>query len=235
MRSTAERIGWCFAFLGIVFVLAHFGPGLVIQEAKLVQFNATQAGSPALPKTNRNSASRAKAALLPAGSTVSGPLTLRTGVVDSGYGTTPWNSPGNVAARDSTYAAYLGSGSESQYLKATNPGFCIAPGQKIDGIEVTWRRSCGGGNCLDTVISLVFEGSVAGSNRSLGETWSSTLNSDTFGGPNDLWGLQWTPEHINSPGFGAALAAKTTSLDTAFVDDVEITVYHHPSDPCSTM
>ncbi|MDB5387707.1 MAG: hypothetical protein JWM11_3353 [Planctomycetaceae bacterium] len=152
-----------------------------------------------------------------------------TGADDASYGAQAWSNPGNITANDGTYASYLGLGiGESHYLKAASFSFGLGSDQIVDGVEVTFHRSCGSGNCNDTVVKLVVGGTVIGTNNSTGAAWPSSLSGTNFGGASDLWGTGGlTYTDVNSSSFGVVLAAQTTSLDTALVDYVEITVYSH--------
>ena len=47
-----------------------------------------------------------------------------------------------------------------------------------------------------------------------------------YGGPNDLWGLTWTPTQINTGSFGVAFAAKGNTF--VGVDAISVTVYYTP-------
>jgi len=150
---------------------------------------------------------------------------------DSSFGFVAWNNPGNASADDSSDATVINSDSDSNYLKATNFGFSIPATDVIDGIAVTVNRKCTGG-CSDRSIKLVQGGTIGGTDLSAAAVWTTSYASNTVGGPTELWGRTWTYSDINSSTFGVAFAAVMSDVtETASVDYITITVYHHASLP----
>ncbi len=171
----------------------------------------------------------------------SGPNNGGTFANDSTVGTVDWSSPSNAQTQNDVYAtaSLTSSARTSHYLKATNFGFSIASNATIQGIVVEVDRYESGGSTLrvtDNSIKLVKGGVISGNDKSAGLSWP---NSDTntyvsYGGPSDLWGLNWTPADINSSNFGVVISAIKDSTDhdrTAYVDHIRITVYYAATQP----
>ncbi|MFZ2049017.1 MAG: hypothetical protein WAV25_01845, partial [Minisyncoccia bacterium] len=162
---------------------------------------------------------------------VNSPTTV---VDDAAIGTTVWNAPGNASASDNAYSFVSSNpGATSHYLKATNYGFAIPNDAVINGILVEVERKMSGPtpNITDNEIKIVkSDGSIGTTNKSTGALWTTTDTYVPYGGSSDLWGETWTPADINNANFGAVLSVITT-LRTANVDHIRITVYYTPQDP----
>ncbi len=77
----------------------------------------------------------------------------------------------------------------------------------------------------DNTVSLVNNsGVVTGSNLASG-AWPTGTSTSTYGGSTNLWGQTLTPTEVNSPSFGAVLAANVAN-STAGVDSISMTVYY---------
>lgn len=162
-----------------------------------------------------------------------GPNYAGTGANDAAVGVTAWSTPGNITASDDSKATTASSNAQTNYLKATNFGFAIPTDATIDGIEVSIERvKVGSGetsSCVDTVVSLVIEGTVSGSNLADTVTqWPTTDGVKTYGGASNLWGLTPTPSQLNASTSGAVLSATTALLTAARVDAITMTVYYTP-------
>ncbi len=135
-----------------------------------------------------------------------------------------------LAARDScsSSACFVSHG-----MLATNYNFSIPANVTITGFEVLVKRKSSSVNAIrDSSVRLVINDTViTGTNHATTAYWSTTVQNHVYGGPTDLWGGSWTPSQINSPAFGAFLQITNyDSLpDTAFVDDIEISVFYSDS------
>ncbi len=168
-------------------------------------------------------------------STVSNVVNSPSTVVDdASIGTLVWNTPANATASDNAYSFVSSNpGATSHYLKATNYGFAIPTGATINGILVEVERKMSGPTptIVDNEIKIVkSDGSIGTTNKSTGDTWTTSDVYASYGGQSDLWGETWTPADINNANFGAVLSVITT-LRTANVDHIRITVYYTPQDP----
>lgn len=163
--------------------------------------------------------------------TTTGPNFPSTASNDGSFGFASWTNPGNVTANDSSYATLANNDSDTNYIKATGFGFSIGVNEAIDGIAVTINRKCTGG-CTDRSIKLVKGGTIGGTDKSASAVWSGSFASYTVGGSTELWGRTWTYADINASDFGVAFAAlMSDSIDTASVNYVTITIYHHTEAP----
>lgn len=153
-------------------------------------------------------------------------------------GSDDWVNVNNATASDNVYATFTdnGTGSGSDYLKATNFGFAIDSGATINGIVVEFERkansAAGGGSGArinDQEVKLVKAGTIQTTNKSAGAMWSTTEAYVSFGGVADLWSGTWTPSDINNSGFGAVIRVagnRSDGSETASVDHIRITVYY---------
>lgn len=170
-----------------------------------------------------------------------GPLSPGTGANDASVGTVAWTNPGNILASDNSNAtASANTGVTTNYLKATNFGFSIPTGATIDGIVVEFeRKSNNTGTGRDGEVKLVKGGTIGGDNKATATNWAFiTDRYDSYGANNDLWGLTWTADDINSSGFGAVLAASPLNgaqglAASLTVDHIRITVYYTESSGAS--
>ena len=161
-----------------------------------------------------------------------------------------WSNPGYAQYSDANRATVtLAGGSVSTYLRATGFGFSIPAGSTVNGIIVEIQRLAvgnyagGGGesdyypSCIvDTDVYIVKANSAAGSNKARSGCWPDQAEFyATYGGSNDLWGTTWTPEDINSSGFGVQIAVGNARAhySAAYINHIRITV-HYTSPPSTT-
>ena len=145
-----------------------------------------------------------------------------------------WQDPGEIVSPGEPYAtATLTQGSlYSDYLQGTDYGFVIPDDVTITGIEVAVNRRVitHNANIMDYELRLLKDGTVTGENKASDVTWPTSFTVETYGGPTDLWGADWTPADINSPYFGASLAAYRDNNGSndrkAGVDSMQVTVYY---------
>jgi hypothetical protein len=69
-----------------------------------------------------------------------------------------------------------------------------------------------GGNTLDNSIKLIKGGTISGTDKSAGATWSVDVEETvSFGSTSDLWGITLTPTDVNASNFGVGISAKDTT------------------------
>jgi hypothetical protein len=177
------------------------------------------------------------AALVLAFASTAGPNLAGTGGTAGtcdGFSTFCWTSPGSVTASDGVFAsAFLGAGTTSNQLQATNFGFSIPAGSTINGIQVDTQNQSPNAGQLSLLIQALKAGAAAGTAKSGGvpNSYPSTEAFVTFGNNADLWNTTWTPADINSTGFGVqqqALEITGLAGATANVDSVRITITYTP-------
>jgi hypothetical protein len=99
---------------------------------------------------------------------------------------------------------------------------------QITGITAEIRRA-GDPMISDYSVRLVKDGELLGAERAKPELWTGELQWLTYGGPDDLWGAEWTPADLNSDAFGVALSVAYTMQSgnaRAYVDQVRVTVHY---------
>jgi hypothetical protein len=100
----------------------------------------------------------------------------------------------------------------------------------IHGITVAVRHAAEGG-ASDQAVRLIKAGIVGATDRAKPSIWPAEFDVVEYGGLEDLWGEEWTPEDVNAPDFGVAIAALPTPTGSrAYVDIIYTTI--HYSIPC---
>lgn len=146
-----------------------------------------------------------------------------------------WLDLPNASGSDDVFATFEDlpnvEGAYTDYLFATNFNFNIPTGYRIKGIEVVVETLDQTGNTADHSIRLIKKGEAVGNDNAQGNMFFNANVRDqytVYGGPNDLWGEEWTAEDINSSFFGVAFSAKRAKAGgsmKAGVDDIRIVVY----------
>jgi hypothetical protein len=164
-----------------------------------------------------------------------GPLYPGLGTNVAGIGSETWVNPNEITTPGAPYATVtLSQGHRySNYLQGTQFGFDLSPEVLVVGIEVSISRmsSSHNPNVVDNVVSLVQAGTIVGENKAdTVNSWPTSLTTATYGGPTDLWGVEWSVDDINDADFGVALAVYrdnngNNSRDAA-VDFMQVTVYY---------
>lgn len=157
------------------------------------------------------------------------------GTVQSGV---PWLFPQSAQLSDAS-ATFVNDGvsTASEGLKGLNSGGVIPAGAAIDGYEVRVRWSTEDNSfdptyfpAYQSLVRLVVNGAVAGSNKSSGAMLP--LHSPaytTFGGATDKWGLTPTAAQLNSATSGVVVAVDdggTGQAVNAYIDHVQIKYYY---------
>ena len=99
---------------------------------------------------------------------------------------------------------------------------------RIDGIIVEIRRS-GDEFVADDSVRIVKEGHIGAAERASTAVWTQGFSWASYGGPEDLWGEDWTPDDLNADDFGVALSvlyANTVGNTRAYVDQVRLSVHY---------
>ncbi len=167
------------------------------------------------------------------GSTENQPLvscTICTGAV--------WDSTDNISAVDGQFASvtldpfltcFQSTCYRSRYLTAYNFGFNIPQNAVIEGVTIdVIGVPDANGAVRDCTIALRRDNlnNLYGTNMAGNAPWNVNNPQHTYGAPDDLWGLTWTPADVNSPDFGTYIKLQNTSnnFHTVDVDAVFITV-----------
>lgn len=146
---------------------------------------------------------------------------------------TYWGSPNNAKLDDATATTITPgvTGPNSEPLTVTNYGFEIPTYATITGIEVIIDRNAAAANSIrDYVVSLVVGDSQVSLNRATYSNWAFlAYEKITYGSPTDLWGMQLSPEMVNSSAFGVKLLIDAVSSGVqARVDVIQVRVHYKP-------
>ncbi len=145
--------------------------------------------------------------------------------------TRAWSGTASALLSDNQRAEISGmtSAQISEYLVVKGFGFKLPPNAVIAGVTMAVERSAlSGVGIVDASVRLVKAAAIVGTDKATTTQWSTTDTTVSYGGATDLWATTWTPADVNSPDFGAAIAAKYTSTagnDWARIDQIRITVH----------
>jgi|GEM_PF-3448348 len=107
----------------------------------------------------------------------------------------------------------------------------VPAGATILGIQFEVHRSADEDSAIDDSIRILRDGQPVGIDHKKSDAWPADLTYVTYGGPNDTWGVTWSPDDIESAGFGIAIAAQYTQTAgnaRAYVDYVRVRVHFTP-------
>lgn len=138
-----------------------------------------------------------------------------------------WATPSNAQYSDNIYSTtFSDSGSDPDYLQATNFSFAIPSDATITGITVGIEKKASSSIIVDTIVKLVKGGTISGDNKASASVWSTSDAYTTYGGSSDMWGLSLTPADVNASNFGVVITGgvNTSSSANMYVDHIEITV-----------
>ena len=128
-------------------------------------------------------------------------------------------------------AAGTVSSRTSKHLVARDLKLAIPSTATIKGItvEVIRKSSYSGSSyyITDDEVRLKKAVFTSAANRAKPGAWGLSWTTQTYGGPNDLWGDTWLPSDVNGTWFGAEISAvyHGTAFDSvAQVDSVRVTV-----------
>jgi hypothetical protein len=141
-----------------------------------------------------------------------------------------WLNPQNVFAEDGACATN-GGGSRSSICPIITGGygFSIPDDAEILGVVVEYKLHSVGGTAIDGASMLAIDDGPTGKNfffefrLPLEPAWI------VYGTPEEKWRHDWTPEEINSPGFGSIFRFDVLGMvDSVMLDAARITVYYKP-------
>ena len=148
-------------------------------------------------------------------------------------GTAAWSDETNVFTSNNSRASValqgIASWKYSHYLTATSTGFSLPSTAVVKGIQVEVEKSDSSGvDCYDNAVKIIKDGVIGSTDRSDSNLWPATASEayTTYGGPNDLWGEDWTYDDINATDFGLAFSAKCFNIRIAYIDHIRFTVYY---------
>lgn len=166
-----------------------------------------------------------------AGSGSSGTIGGFTGVA--------WTSPGNITSfADNNYASVDLSNvnTTSETLIATDFGFSFPSNVVgINGIVCTFERKASAADVIrDNHVYLIYNNGLIGNNKvGAPAYWSTTEGGVSFGSPTDMWGIGSMGnllDVLQDSSFGVLIDAQYysgyTGTETAYVDQVQITIYY---------
>lgn len=100
---------------------------------------------------------------------------------------------------------------------------------EIRGLTMEIRKAGDDSSVTDDSVRIVKGGQIGNTERYSPQLWPTNLSWVSYGGPDDLWGEEWTPAELNADDFGIALSAAYTSTAgnaRAYVDQVRVTVHY---------
>jgi hypothetical protein len=106
-------------------------------------------------------------------------------------------------------------------------GFDIPAEATIFGVTALVRRSYESTEpVVDYSVRLVRDGQEVGTDLKSDDAWPDMLEEAEYGGEAELWGEEWSPEQVNSAGFGLAIGALPLTGGRAYVDVAWLTVHY---------
>ncbi len=142
------------------------------------------------------------------------------------YGTAASGTWGNVDGALSPDGSAAHSNGLATPITVGGFGFSIPQGATIVGLKVDVARVKSSGTVSDKLVA--FPGSET---KTLPGEWPIGLFNGPFvtasyGGPTDTWGAALTPDDVNAPKFGVALAVSGDG--NGHVDSIGATVFYCP-------
>ena len=159
------------------------------------------------------------------------PPTFFSAVSQKGIGSV-WSDDNRIFASDDIKTNVQVSsavlfGISTKQLIALNLGLNISDDKIIEGISVVIEKD-GGTSVVafDEEIILVGPNGIESENKATSDLWESGDNFVSYGAANDTWGIDWTPEEINSPEFGLSIKVTSTSEvpQNVFIDSITASV-----------
>jgi hypothetical protein len=149
---------------------------------------------------------------------------------DATIGSIGWTEPSRARASDDAHAAApdIGLGEITNYLKAADFGFQLPSSSVIRGIQVLIERSSSGpATLVDHQVRVALDGKLLPHVAERPESWPAQDAVVGYGGETELWEAEAvTPELVNRPNFGMALAVTGQGEQaTAQVDQIRIRLF----------
>lgn len=123
---------------------------------------------------------------------------------------------------------WLDDGPNFDQLVLTDFGFDIPSDAVISGITLSIRHAATDLDAVsDQTVELVHAGTGESDNLAQADYWPTELTGAEYGGPNQLWGEEWTPELVNASDFGVAITAlPAVDGGSAYVDIAYVQVHY---------
>src|SRR5262249_7640694 len=142
-----------------------------------------------------------------------GPRGPSIAVDDPSIGSIPWSNVTAVLDEDGVVArtGAMVDFETSHYLIARDFGFELPGAAQPSGILLQVGRPTEPSprsRIVDASVRLVRGGALAGGDHARPDSWRYDGTAVLYGGPDDLWGIAWSPEDLIDPAFGAAVAAR---------------------------
>jgi hypothetical protein len=126
----------------------------------------------------------------------------------------------------------------TRYLYAHHFNFDIPSDATIDSVFVDVLRAAKNPNAiLDSIVQLEKGDSMVGLNLHSTHFWPTTLQYESYGHDNPLWGTTWLPADLNDSISGVVIKIvnKNFSEQEAYVDHIRMTVYFSTSTGTSSV
>lgn len=151
--------------------------------------------------------------------------TVAEDVSSESGGTAEWKSAAEAKVSDGKYAIaeITVPNQATHWLQVKNFGFAIPESATITGIEVKVEHTGSAAASLVLTTRLLKGAGVGGTK---GHGLGAPIETEFWGGSNDLWGSPWTPANVNASSFGAQYRAQCAAAATLKVDYIGITVYY---------
>lgn len=146
-----------------------------------------------------------------------------------------WTTPNYATITDGQSATARLNSATSQHLRCSNYNFGLPDGVEVVGIatHATYMSSKPGQN---TNISLMKNGTLAGSAKASTVNWPTAFQQMNYGGATDLWNTQWSVLDVNNAGFGVSMYVTSSANGNTKhdVDNLSISVTYAFKDPVLT-
>lgn len=160
---------------------------------------------------------------------------LPTSASSSG-GNRSWETPSNIYDTSPSTAKLVLNRSNhvADTLRGGFASFNIDKSATITGLEVTVSRGQSGNfDVVDKKAVFLVGGDIVGQNKAKPNQWPSTLQPSTYGGEDDLWGLQvgqlFDEDNTFKAfqfGYGAEPASGKSDPVELYIQYIQVTVYY---------
>lgn len=162
----------------------------------------------------------------------------------SGIGNGIWTTPENAFAVDGAPAANsFRFNTTISPLVLTGFDLAVPPTAQIRGIVVQLVRRRSNPTQIDTLgvtdatVRLVVNGATAGTNHASATSWTTTLDTVSYGSPTDTWGLALSPAQVNAANFGVTISVNDDGtgkgLAVAEIDGLRLDVFISEGTDCN--
>lgn len=154
----------------------------------------------------------------------------------SSGGNRSWENPSSIYDTSPSTAKLVlnRSNQVADTLRGGFASFKIDEGATITGLEVTvLRRQSGDYDVVDKEAVFFVGGVIVGQNKAKPDRWPSTLQPSTYGGEDDLWGLQvgqlFDADNTFKAfqfGYGPEAASGKSDPVEFYIQYMQVTVYY---------